>query len=385
MRKKSFLALALALTLVLALAGCGDKADSDPGDTKPGLVADSPAGGLQPAASTEQFSSDALALSFAYPGDWALEEEGQIITISAPSGQGSVILIADVTYETSLMLAGYGDAEASIDAMLDKYAGKLCGDASMENYDYTWDETDGQLRASASFTFGANSGFVDVDQVGSRVFLSAVASPAASFDTALSIYSELNGTFAAQNTDGDLPIANLSDLGFPEAPSGFDRFYSPITGQFFFYPSQWYIHSSPHDDAIIIYNDSGAIMITENWTESFYELYNANGNDEVACFDSFLNECAATVESYNEWTPDYYDFEYLATENQELIKAVFNYDVPGGTGRCFAEFGVREGLNEGDTTDYIQGTLCMYAPGDSYSIDTFSIIMDSIVIFYAIQ
>ncbi len=68
----------------------------------------------------------------------------------------------------------------------------------------------------------------------------------------------------------------------------------------------------------------------------------------------------------------------MATENQELIKATFNYTVSQGTGRCFAELGYREFGGE----EYVQATLCLYRIGDSYSIDLFSIIMDSIIIYY---
>lgn len=324
---------------------------------------------------------------FDYPSDWVLSEDENVIILYSEYEDAAIMLV-DISYEITLFLAGHGDMETSVLALMDKYSDFLAAEGIIDTYtpDITI-SSDGEVIGETVFSYTMPDGTVyyatiGITQVGGRVIMDLLS------------YSDLNNDDEAEyiydmylsviesvevgGTDYELTPANLSDLGLPEAPAGFERFYSPVSGQFFIYPDTWEIVTTPYDYYVMIYNDSGAIMITENWTDSFYDIYNSNGNDEVECFDYFLEECAGVVESFNDWEPDYYDFEYMTPENQELIKATFNYDVPGATGRCFAEFGVRTS----DDIDYIQGTLCMYAPGDSYSIDMFSIIMDSTLIYF---
>lgn len=388
MNRKIFAILtALLLTGMVLISGCDKKtpqtqeSPSDPSSSAPGLTkpgADS--GGQAP----RQFTSTGLDLSFEYPGDWSVEEGGNSVIVTSPANQNCAIMIADISYEVSLFLAGRGDMENSIDALVDKYADSLAGDSTKGNYDYSWDQTDsGNIQAKASFTYSAGSGtyqgLVDVEQIGSRVFLSAVISPDDNRrEAASAAYGNLNATFQADGTGGTLEPANLSDLGFPVPPRGFEQFYSPVTGQYFIYPDDWTMVNNVHDSSVILVNDSGALMLTENWTDTFFEHYNSNGNDLEDCFDEFLIECEGALETIYGEVPRYRDFQLMSTKNQELIKATFNYTVSAGTGRCFAELGVREFGGK----EYVQATLCLYKVGDSYSIDLFSIIMDSIMIYY---
>jgi hypothetical protein len=317
-------------------------------------------------------------VSFEYPSDWSLEEESNGVILAAPDGD-SAIMIADITYEVSLFLAGHGDLESSVDALINKYADRLAGDSVKEEYEYTWNQLEnGNIKANAVFTYNANQGMVDVEQIGGRVFLSVVITPAGDQAAAAETYRNLNGTFFAEGTDGALAPADLTELGFPEPPSGFNQFYSPVTGQYFIYPNDWTVINNIYDDCVMLANDQGALMLTENWTKQFEAEYYDNAGDLESCFSLFLDECAGALETrYGEY-PSYSDFDLLATENQELIKAAFNYDVSEGTGRCFAELGSRM-FND---KEYIQATLALYKPGDQYSIDMFSIIMDSIMIYY---
>lgn len=381
----SIILLILAITCILSLAGCDTKKPQNPAppvteeSSKPGLAATpSPS---EPIAIG--FESNAMDISFNYPSDWSVEESGNSVMIASPADQNSAIMIVDISYEVSLFLAGHGDMESSIDALIDKYSDMLSGNATKENYDYFWDQSEsGNIQAKASFdcnsTIGRINGVVDVEQVGGRVFLSVCIAPSGSTQAVEFVYGELNKSFSAGGTDGALEPADLSALGFPEAPSGFERFYSPVTGQFFIYPWDWNVVNNVHDDSVILFNEKGALMISENRTDKFFERYNSNGNDVEDCFDDFLDECAGALETIYQETPRYHDFQYGSTKNEELIKATFNYTVKQGTGRCFAEFGVRE--FEGQ--EYVQATLCLYKVGDSYSIDMFSIIMDSTVIYY---
>jgi hypothetical protein len=292
--------------------------------------------------------------------------------------------MTDISYEVSLFMAGKGDMEDSIDSLVVKYSDIVTAGSPRENYEYNWQIDDaGEMRATTNFNYEYNNNpyfvFVDVDQAGSRVFLSICLAPDDDRKNEMAeVYSGVSGSFSAAGAEGTLEPANLSDLGFPEAPQGFERFYSPVTGQFFVYPSEWNLVNNVHDDSVILFNDEGALMLTENWTETFFERYNSNGNDMEDCFSGFLDECAGALEQIYGEVPAYHDFQLMATENQELIKATFNYTVAEGTGRCFAELGYREF----DGKEYVQATLCLYKIGDSYSIDLFSIIMDSIVIYY---
>jgi hypothetical protein len=377
------------MAAILLLAGCGGGEDSSgeaSSSQSSGITVKSPSSSIQiaPAESVMTSFSAENGISFEYPDDWTVEDDGQFVSLHSPVELDCAILMTDVSYEVSLFMAGRGDMEVSIDSLVNKYTDIVTSGSPRENYDYNWQVDDaGEMRATTNFNYVYNDknyfGFVDVDQVGSRVFLSICLAPDDDRQNDMAeVYSTVSSSFSATNTDGTLEPANLSDLGFPEPPQGFERFYSPVTGQYFIYPSDWNMANNVHDENIVLFNDEGALMLTENWTDTFFANWDSNGNDIEACFDVFLNECAASLETIYGEVPRYHDFEYMATENQELIKATFNYTVSAGTGRCFAELGYREF----DGQEYVQATLALYKPGDSYSIDMFSIIMDSIVIYY---
>ncbi len=378
----------LILTILALLAGCGG-GEPESSSGVPLRLPSSSAVSSSSAAPTvpetpEIDYFDSNGVSFEYPYGWLAEDDGRFITLNSPAELNCSILMTDISYEVSLFMAGKGDMEDSIDSLVVKYSDLVTQGAPRENYEYNWQQDDaGEMRATTSFNYDYNGNpyfvFVDVDQVGSRVFLSVCLAPDDERQAEMvEAYAAISNSFTADGTEGALAPANLSDLGFPEPPNGFERFYSPVTGQYFIYPDDWNHANNVHDANVILFNDEGALMVTENWTETFFEYYNSNGQDLEDCFSRFLDECAGTLESiYNE-VPRYHDFQLMATENQELIKATFNYTVSAGTGRCFAELGYREFGGE----EYVQATLCLYRIGDSYSIDLFSIIMDSIIIYY---
>lgn len=373
MNKKANI-LAVMMAAMLLLAGCKDKADKVEVEDQPESVAQE-----QPTA--QSFTSNKKDISFEYPTGWAVKEDSNMVIVSAPEDLAGAIIMADITYEVSLFLAGHGNMENSVNALAEKYALIACGSDAMESYSYNWQTGEnGDIRATAAFSFGGMLlGFVDIEQVGSRVFLSISIAPNDERQDAISTaYTDINTSFNPGDTSGSLEPANLSDLGFAEAPSGFERFYNPVTGQFFMFPSDWQLASTGNDDYVALVNEYGAIMLMRNWTDEFYNIYNNNGNDISDCFDYFLDDCASELESL--WGPlKYSGFQYMTPEGYELIKAPFNYTVQdGSTGRCFAELAQRPW----DGTDYIQGTMALYKPGDSYSIDMFSVIMDTTLILY---
>lgn len=376
-------AFAGVLLLPLCLTACGGGAESGGSSRVEISIAESASEPVQQ-NTWPGYESNANGISFSHPENWTVKESGNTITVVSPAELDSAIMLADITYETTLFLAGHGDLETSIDSLMGKYADMLVEGATMENYTYNWDIDDnGEMVSTCSFTYqdgGSYKGNVVVDQVGGRVFLIAYLCPDTRKAETDPIYNQIHQSVLLDNTDVPLEAANLTDLGFPEAPAGFYRFYNPVTGQFFMYPDDWDLVTSPHDSYVMLYNDRGAVMITENWTDRFYEIYNSNGKDEKECFDYFLDECDSVLQEFWEEQPRYSGFQYLTTKNQELIKGAFDYTVGEGTGRCFAELGVRP--FNGD--DKIQGTMCMYRGGDQYSIDLFSVIMDSTVIYYPV-
>jgi hypothetical protein len=377
----------LLLAGAILLSGCNDKSQQAAPTQVPSEVQDeasnAPAPGLvrQEAQTFTEFISPSLDLGFEYPGGWSVEESTNSALITSPASENITIAIADISYEVSLFLAGHGDMETSIEALVHKYTDSVAG-ATLSNYEYSFNEANGNIQAKNSFTYsldGSNyRGLVDVEQGGSRVFLSLVLSPDDNrWEDALAAYHHLNATFYAGGTEGTLQSANLTELGFPEAPSGFYRYYNPVTGQFFFYPIDWTITSPPYDASVMLSNEYGAIMITQNWTDTFFAYYN-NGYDLEECFDIYLDEVASGIQAMFGETPRYHDYRRMEVKNQELIKATFNYTVSAGTGRAFAELGSREMNGE----EYVQATIAMYRADDSYSIDMFSIIMDSTLIYF---
>ncbi|MCL2035681.1 MAG: hypothetical protein FWG94_13275 [Oscillospiraceae bacterium] len=386
MYKKTAVILAIVLAFSMILAGCNDKEKpAEPVTDLKTPAQNSPQTPAAPATPVNiTYNSSGLAISFEHPENWNVEENGNMVFVSSPPASDSMIVIADITYEVELFLAGHGDLENSVEALVDKYQSLVTQNSTLTSYEYNWDQSGGgNIQAKANFTYtttaGIYKGLVDVEQLGGRVFLSITVGPNdGRADELAEVYGHLNATFVAQYTDRQLQPADLSDLGFPEPPRGFERFYSPVSGQYFIFPSDWTLVSNPHDSTVILVNDRGALMLTTNWTETFFEHYNSNGNDLEDCFDEFLLECAEALEMIYGEVPRYHDFAPMRTENQELIKATFNYTVSSGTGRAFAELGYRESGGQ----EFVQATLCLYKAGDSYSIDMFSIIMDSTHILF---
>lgn len=373
----------LCLALVPALAGCGGggAASAPEMSIRESSASAEPA---QAAAATKTYRSEANSLSFDYPANWTVSEDANVVTVLSAAEEDCGAVFADISYEISLFLAGRGDLETSVRALMRKYAETLAGGAALENYSPTVSVTgSNEIVAEATFSYkpsggGGNAAYIGITQVGGRVILDLFTASGSSPATAVDAYKAIVDSLTLTNYDVPLGPANLSDLGFPEAPQGFYRFYNPVTGQFFIYPDDWELTSTTNDDFVALVNEYGAIMLMQNWTEDFYPIYNNNGNDIEECFDQFLIECADVLEgAYGQVR--YSGFQYMSPKGNELIKAPFNYTLKNGnTGRCFAELSKRPMGG----TDYIQGTMALYRPGDSYSIDMFSIIMDSTIIYY---
>lgn len=377
---RKWLALGLAAIMAAALfSACGDKGASS---SVPEMSVRESASSQAAASNMQNYQSSQNALTFDYPADWTVSEDGNVITITAPAGQNATALIADITYETTLFLGGQNTIEEAATALMLKYGDLLAGGSEKSQYDESASADGDRVTAKVSFAFSSDGkdmqGYVDIFQVGGRVMLSAFVSPLGADDLFAS-REAIAESCQLENTDAPLEPADLYDeLGLPYPPEGFYGYYNPVTGQFFFFPDDWQLTSNDSNAFVTLVNDEGAVMIMENWTDTFYSYYNSNGQDVEECFDYFLNECAALLESeFGDIT--YSGFQYMATEGEELIKAPFNYTLANGaTGRCFAELSVRPHGG----TDYVQATMALYKPGDQYSIDMFSIIMDSTVILY---
>lgn len=382
-RKTTAVFLTLAAAAML-LGGCKKEAAKPVSPATEAAETTVSAGLARPEASAlKEYYSPDIEVSFQYPGGWSTEEGENFIVLSSPEDEDSAIMIADVSFEISLFLAGGSDMEDAVDALIGKYSDVLSGDAVRDNYEYDWNQDDnGNVRAKAGFNFendGKNYvGLVDGEQVGGRVFLSVCIAPADERkDAAWEVYNGLNESFTSGGVDSTLEAADLGALGFPEAPGGYGRLYSPVTGQFLIYPDSCTILTGPEDDGILLANEKGAMMYTENWTKKFNK-YTENGYDAAQCFEEFLTECRGALETICGETPQYQDPVYQNPANQELVKAGFDYTISTGTGHCFAELGRRPW----DGTDYVQATMFLYKPGDRESVNMFNPVTDSSLILF---
>ncbi len=200
--QKLMKAAVFALVLSLLLAGCGGgKGDVIPEESSSSRMSIKSSSSTAPASPPEPelaAYNSAIGISFEYPDDCTVETEGNLIAITAPSEQDYAIIVADISYEVSLFLAGHGDIESSIDALVNKYADALAGDSVKENYEYIWDPSpDGNIRAGARYTYESNgksyAGTVDAGQVGSRVILGILIAPGDDRqEDAKAVYQNLN-------------------------------------------------------------------------------------------------------------------------------------------------------------------------------------------------
>ncbi|HWS29949.1 MAG TPA: hypothetical protein VN512_07515 [Clostridia bacterium] len=360
--KRTIVVLLLILTLLFG--GCGD-----------GKEAEAPAA----VVSVREYESKANGLSFSYPVGWTVQESGSAITITSVAGLDCGAAIVDITNQVELFLAGHGDLIASVEALMQKNAALFAGGSTLESYaPNVTVAQNGSVVGVATFSYQQGGKTYDcqlaVTQFGGRVLLDVFgrdrnAEKAAELD---SMYESTIASLQLNGTEGVLTPADLTELGFPEAPYGCYRYYNPVSGQFLIIPETYSIFSKPYDRQVVLYSEDYGMIVTQNWTDRFYELYSSNGGDLEQCYAVYLDECLDVAETVLGRQVAYRNFKYDTTViRKELIKARFYIDLDWGEVRCFAELAAR-----GTDDQYVQGTFVMsYTYDVNAAIDASNVVM----------
>ena len=346
--------LPFGLAFALLLSACGGEKEA---------AVSTPAPTPAAALSVRQYDSRANGISFEYPAGWSVAESGRTITIAPASGAADCgAVIADITREMQLFLAGHGDLISSVEALMKRHATLFVGDAELQNYQSSAASAGGEVFGSASFLF-EDGGRVytcslEVTQTGGRVMLALFGRGGGTDEKNAELdglYAGLTESLRLLGTEGELVPADLTELGFPPAEEGRFTYYNPITGQFLTIPEECDVSSGPYDSQVVIYSADHGLMITSNWTEPFNEIYDATNGDLQQCFAAFVAECIEAAEGLFGQKLLYRDVKFQTDSYYgELIKAAFYVDPDGESTRCFAELSARG--------DFVQGTFIIYNP-----------------------
>ncbi len=368
LKKRLLLSAVLALALLMTACGGGKEAAATPA----------------PALAVRGYDSRANGIAFEYPAGWSVQESGRVLTIAPASGAADCgAVIADITKEMQLFLAGHGDLISSAEALMKRHATLFVGDAELQNYQSAAASAGGEVAGSASFLF-EDGGRVytcamEVTQTGGRVMLTLFGKGGGTEEK----NAELDGLYAGLieslrlfGTEGELVPADLTELGFPEVEEGYYAYYNPITGQFLTIPERCDVASGPYDSQVVIYSADHGLLITGNWTARFNEIYDSTNGDLQQCYAVFVAECIEAAEAVFGQKLLYRDMTYQTDSNYgELIKAVFYVDPDGVPTRCFAELAVRG--------DFIQGRFNIYNPeNEQAGRKLFNGIMDTSLITF---
>lgn len=368
--------LPLLLVLLLLLCACGDKQKE--------VASPTPA----PEVTVRKYTSEANGLSFSYPVGWTIQESGSSIAITSVAGLDCGGVLVDITHEVELFLAGHGDIASSVEALMQKHALLFTGGSPLNDYTPKVNiAQDGSVAGAVVFSYQDDGktyeGQLAISQFGGRVLLDLFgrergAQKAAELDA---MYESIILSLQLSGTEGTLAPADLSELGFPEAPDGCYSYYNPITGQFLTVPDELDVISAPYEDKVVLYNNDYGLMVTENWTDRFNEVYASTG-DLKQCYAEFLSECLEVVETVFGQKVVYRDFKYQPGGNSgELVRASFYIDPDGTPIRCFAEIAAR-----GSDNQYAQGTLVIYSAINEKAGKTlFNSAMDNSAIEFPLQ
>lgn len=347
-------------------------------------------GAAETSVASSVYQSEYNGLSFSYPSDWTVEEQGVNFTITAPNGYDAAIVLVDATYQMSLYLAGYGDLTSSSEAILYKYANFTANGDVLTSYDPRVElAADGSVSGDALFSFGAGSvsysGLVGITQHGGRVLIDLHMSGSDTSYTSeqLQSFSMLVlDSLALDHTDVPLEPADLTELGFPAAPVGMNNYYNPATGYFLQYPDGCTALSSPYADTVVIHHEaSNSFLIAVNWTDTFNTEYERSGRDLEACYNMFLFEMSDVLSTVFDAQPDFVNFKVQpGGDNGELYRGTFTTSTSNGVqGDSFAEISTRG--------DYVQGIFYLY--GDErdsvYGMqarNAFNAVLDTTMIVY---
>ncbi len=343
--------LPLLLLLMLLFAACGDKQKE--------VALSTPA----PEVAARDYKSEENGLSFSYPVGWTIQESGSVITITSVAGLDCGGLISDITHEVELFLAGHGDLSASVEALMQKHALLFTGGSPLNGYTPKVNiAQDGSIAGAAVFSYEDEGKTYEaqlaISQFGGRVLLDLFGREqgAQKADEMDAMYQSIILSLQLSGTEGTLAPADLSVLGFPDAPEGCYSYYNPITGQFLTIPCELDVISEPYEEKVVLYSGDYGLMVTENWTDRFNEVYASTG-DLKQCYAEFLSECLEVVETVFGQKVVYRDFKYQSGGNNgELVRAAFYIDPDGTPIRCFAEIAAR-----GSDDQYAQGTLVIYS------------------------
>ncbi|HWR23453.1 MAG TPA: hypothetical protein VN366_08245, partial [Feifaniaceae bacterium] len=193
------------------------------------------------------------------------------------------------------------------------------------------------------------------------------------------MYESIIASLQVTGTEGALTPADLTELGFPEAPDGCYSYYNPITGQFLIIPNEIDILSGPYDSQVLLHNADYGLLVTGNWTDRFSAIYESGTIEQ--CYAAYLGECLDIVETVFNQQLIYRDLKYLSgSDYGELIKASFYIDPDGTAVRCFAELATR-----GSNDQYVQGTFTVSDPDNKAARAAFNVVMGNSQIVFVLS